>query len=244
MKKNKRFIVILTLVLTLSCIISKPSYGVEIEKDKKTVYLTFDDGLSPAKTNEILKILEKNNVKATFFVIESNARENSGVIKKISKSGMSIMPHTDIHKYNKIYSSANSYFEDLKNCEDTILKLTGKTSCNFIRMPGGSDNTVASPSVLDEIKNNIISSNKYYIDWSVDTGATADFIKSCSRECGGLYKVEVVLVHDLQNKVTTIESLQNTIDFYREKGYEFKNLDNIEEGEINYLKEIKVINKK
>ena len=71
-----------------------------------------------------------------------------------------------------------------------------------------------------------------------------DFIESRIRECGGLYKVEVVLMHDLQNKVTTIKSLQNTIDFYKEKGYEFKNLDNIEECEINYLKDIKVINKK
>ena len=126
MKKNKVFLVIFTLVLILSCIISKPSYGAEIGKDKKTVYLTFDDGTSPALTNEIIKVLEKNNVKATFFVEGNNARTNSEVIKKINESGMSIMPHTDIHEYNKIYSSANSYFDDLKNCEDTILEFNWK----------------------------------------------------------------------------------------------------------------------
>ncbi|MBU3134743.1 polysaccharide deacetylase family protein [Clostridium gasigenes] len=247
MKKNKGFLVILTLVLILSCIISKPSYGAEIGKDKKTVYLTFDDGASPALTNEIIKILEKNNIKATFFVEGNNARTNSGVIKKINESGMSIIPHIDTHEYNKIYSSANSYFDDLKNCENTILSLTGKSNSKFIRIPGGSDNTIDSPNVLAEIKSNIINSNKYYIDWTVDTQTTQtniDFIESHIRECGGLYKVEVVLMHDLQNKVATVKSLQNTIDFYNEKGYEFKNLDNIEECEINYLKDIRVINKK
>lgn len=249
MKVNKKVIAIIILILILSCTISKPSYGAEMEKDKKTVYLTFDDGPSPGTTNEILKVLQKNNVKGTFFVIGKNARENSGVIKKITESGMSIMPHTDLHEYNKIYSCATSYFEDLKKCESTILDLTGKSNSKFIRMPGGSDNSIASPKVLNEIKKNIISSNKYYIDWSLDTGdtetsqVTVDFIESRIREYGGLYKVEVVLMHDLQNKVTTIESLQKTIDFYKERNYEFKILDNINNEEIDYLKDIRVINK-
>lgn len=248
-KLNTKFIAIIILILILSSIISKPSYCIEIEKDKKTVYLTFDDGPSPSTTNEILKVLEKNSVKATFFIIGKNARENSGVIKKMSESGMSVMPHTDLHEYNKIYSSTNNYFEDLKNCENTILTLTGKSDLKFIRMPGGSDNSVASESVLDEIKKNIISSNKYYIDWSLDIGDTdttqvsVDFIESRIREYGGLYKVEVVLMHDLQNKITTIESLQKTIDFYKDREYEFKTLDNIDSEEIYYLKKIRVINK-
>jgi len=249
MKKNK-YIAIIIVTLILSCITSKQAYGLEAIKGKKTVYLTFDDGPSPGTTNEIIKVLNKNNIKATFFIIGSKARENSGVIKKISDFGMCIMPHTDRHEYNKIYYSAKNYFDDLKNCEDTITNLTGKTNFEFVRMPGGSDNTVANSNVLDEIREKIITSNRYYIDWSVDTGdtetteTTIDFIESRVREYGGLYKVEVVLMHDLQNKITTIESLQNIIDFYKERGYEFKSLDNIEKSEIKYLKDIRVINKK
>lgn len=249
MKKNRSIFVII-LALILSCIISKQTYSVEGVKEKKSVYLTFDDGPSPGTTNEIIKILNENNIKATFFVIGSKSRENCEVIKKISDGGMSIMPHADRHEYNKIYYSTKNYFDDLKNCEDTITNLTGKTNFEFIRMPGGSDNTVASSNVLNEIREKIIRSNRYYIDWSLDTGdtettqATIDFIESRVREYGGLYKVEVVLMHDLQNKITTIKSLQNIIDFYKERGYEFKTLDNIEKSEIDYLKDIRVINKK
>lgn len=248
MKKNKK-IIIITLVLAICCIISTPSYGSEIERDKKTVYLTFDDGPSVGTTNEILKVLEENNLKATFFVIGSNSREHNGIIKKMNESKMSIMPHTDMHVYDKIYSSSKNYFDDLKSCENTITTLTGKTNFKFIRMPGGSDNDVATKEVLSEIKSSIINSDKYYIDWSLDTGdtettqASVDFIESRVREYGGLYKCEVVLMHDLRNKITTIESLQKIIDFYKERGYEFKTLDNIEQWEIDYLKEIRVINK-
>lgn len=249
MKKSSKFIAIIMLILTLWGIAIMPSYAIEMEKDKKTVYLTFDDGPSPGTTNEILKVLKNNNIKATFFVVGSNIRENKSVLNNINESGMSIMPHADIHDYNKIYSSSKTYFDDLRDCENTISSLTGKSNYKFIRMPGGSDNTVASKNVLTEIKSRIINSNKYYVDWSLDTGDTETtqaevaFIESRIREYGGLYKVEVVLMHDLQNKITTIEALQATIDFYKERDYEFKTLDNINNDEIEYLKDIRVINK-
>lgn len=249
MKKNK-YITIIILVLIFSSLSYKEVYSLEVSKEKKVVYLTFDDGLSPGITNEILNVLENNNVKATFFLIGNNSRANNEVIKKISNNEMSIMPHTDKQKYKNIYSSSKTYFDNLKNCEDTIFNITGKTNFNFIRMPGGSDNTIGSSTVLDEIRNKIINDGKYYIDWSLEIGGdertenTMDFIESRIRESGGLYKVEVVLMHDLKNKVNTIEALQKTIDFYKERDYEFKTLDNIDNSEIEYLKNIKVINKK
>lgn len=248
MKINK-YIYIITLVLMFSFINYEEVYSTEIVKGKKIVYITFDDGPSPGTTNEILNILKKNDTTATFFVVGSKMRENTEVIKKINDSGMSIMPHTDKNIYNSLYYNSKSYFNDLKECEKTIYNLTGKNKFTFIRIPGGSCNTIAKEEVLDEIKNNIINDGKYYIDWSVDCGdsnevkSRVNFIESRLREYGGLYKVEVVLMNDFQNKLTTIGILQKTIDFYKERGYEFKNLDNIEQWEIDYLKSIDVINR-
>ena len=244
-----KFTFIIIIVLISNFIISKEVFSLQRENEGKIVYLTFDDLSSPSITNEILKVLEKNNVKATFFIMGSKVRDNPEVIKKINDNGMSIMPHIYMHDYNHIYDSCESYLQDLKNCEESIKSLTGKTNFNFIRMPGGSDNTIAKSDVLDEFRSEIINKNKYYIDYSVDIGDTqttentVDFIESRIREYGGLYKVEVVLMHDLQNKLLTIQGLQKTIDFYKERGYDFKNLDNIEKWEIDYLKNIKVINK-
>ncbi|MGL5353852.1 MAG: polysaccharide deacetylase family protein [Clostridium sp.] len=250
MKKSRKIIGIITLVLTLSCTVSKPSYGEALVREKKTVYLTFDDGPSTGTTNNIIDVLNENNIKATFFIIGLNARRNVEIIKRINENGMSIMPHADKHEYNTIYSSKSRYFEDLTKCEDTITRLTGKSNFNFVRMPGGSDNDIARGGILNEIKEQIVNDNRYYIDWSLDIGDTdsahvsVESIESRVRDQGALYRVEVLLMHDMQNKLTTTQSLQSTIDFYKERGYEFKTLDNIDASEIEYLKEIRVINKK
>ena len=50
-------------------------------------------------------------------------------------------------------------------------------------------------------------------------------------------------MHDLGDKYATVESLQGIIDFYKEKGYRFKSLNEIEDWEIQYLKDINVLNK-
>ncbi|CDG02142.1 polysaccharide deacetylase family protein [Clostridium chauvoei] len=216
---------------------------------KKVVYLTFDDGPNENITKEIVNILESNNIKGSFFLIGDNANNNKGLVKLLKEKNMTIMPHTNIHKYNEIYSSTDEYFNDLNKCEETISNIIGKRDFKFIRMPGGSDNTIGNEQIMTEIKNRIKSENRYYIDWSVDSGDTEEqgvsvnFIDSRIKEYGGLYPVEVVLMHDISGKETTIAALQNTINFYKEKGYKFKSLDEIEDDDIEYLKKIKVINK-
>ncbi|WP_459830686.1 polysaccharide deacetylase family protein [Clostridium carnis] len=219
------------------------------QENKKVVYLTFDDGPSPGITKEISQVLLKNNVKGTFFVVGSNVRLFPKVIKELKNNGMSIMPHTDIHEYKNIYSSKDEYFKDLNNCIETIESVIGNGKLMFVRMPGGSDNNIADRKILDSIRETLKEEGIYNIDWSVDSGdsegynCTVELINSHIREYGGLYKVEVVLMHDLGNKQTTVDSLQNVIDFYKRKGYEFKTLDNIDEWEIEYLEKIHVLNK-
>ena len=64
---------------------------------KKVVFLTFDDGTSKTNTPEILRILDENNVKATFFLTGSNI-ENGGekakeLIKEEFDKGHAIANH-------------------------------------------------------------------------------------------------------------------------------------------------------
>ncbi|MGL5379304.1 polysaccharide deacetylase family protein [Clostridium sp.] len=222
---------------------------VKANEKNKTIYLTFDDGPTPCITRTICNVLNKNNVKASFFIVGNNARKNPELLKLLNDGGMCIMPHSDMHVYENIYSSSDAYFNDLHACEKTIKDIVGKSEFKFIRMPGGADNSVGDINVINDIRNGIVNSGKYYIDWSVDSGdteytdASIDFIESRVREYGGLYDVEVLLMHDLSGKETSIVALQWVIDFYKERGYEFKTLDNINEEEISYLKKIKVVNK-
>ena len=64
---------------------------------QKTVALTFDDGPSPLYTPQILAILKKNNIKATFFVVGVNAKKYPDLLKQIHEEGHVIASHSLTH---------------------------------------------------------------------------------------------------------------------------------------------------
>lgn len=219
------------------------------EKINKTVYLTFDDGPSINVTKDILKILKENNIRGTFFVVGDSVNLYPHLIKELNEDKMCIMPHCNIHDYKGIYKNEDNYFEDLNKCKENINAIIGNKKMNFIRMPGGSDNEICSDEVLSKIKGKILNDGENYIDWTIAVGDAENFevsvelIKSRVRDEGGLYNVEVVLMHDSGVKKSTVEALQDIINIYKERGYTFKALDEIEPWEIEYLKEINVLNK-
>lgn len=240
------FEIILILLINANHIKVSAQY---LDNVSKTVYLTFDDGPSINITKDIIKILNDNNIKGTFFIVGDSANIYPFLLNELEESRMCIMPHCNIHDYNIIYKSEHDYFKDLEKCKENINNILGSKKMNFIRMPGGSDNQTCSKEVLSNIKEKIIQNGYNYIDWTIAVGDTetievsADFLKSRVRDEGCLYDVEVVLMHDLGRKKVTVEALQDIINTYTERGYKFKTLDEIENWEIQYLKEINVINK-
>lgn len=193
----------------------KPSAG-------KTVYLTFDDGPSQY-TPEILNVLDKYGVKATFFVV--NGKYN-GTMKKIVDRGHQIGLHTYTHNYEKVYASDSAYFADLQKIHDVVLKETG-VDTKIIRFPGGSSNTVSkkySKGIMSRVTKAVGEKGYVYFDWNCTNGdaegaATvqkqleycAKFPKSASRI--------IVLMHD--TKKTTLEALPKIIEYYQSCGMTF-----------------------
>ena len=90
----------------------------KIPKNGKVVYLTFDDGPG-SYTESILNVLNKYNVKATFFVTNQFSSYQD-LIKKEYQSGHSIGVHTFSHNYGKIYESVDNYVNDFDNMNKII----------------------------------------------------------------------------------------------------------------------------
>ncbi|MBR4956072.1 MAG: polysaccharide deacetylase family protein, partial [Clostridia bacterium] len=65
----------------------------------KTVYLTFDDGPSD-RTDEILEILDRYNIKATFFVMPRKTDACYKRLRAIVEAGHTIGVHTYSHDYS------------------------------------------------------------------------------------------------------------------------------------------------
>lgn len=249
----RRTIKLIVLFLVFNVILVNCPKNVQAGESykKKIVYLTFDDGPSFSNTDHILDVLCKNNIKATFCVVGSNVVANKGTTRRLNKMGMGIIPHCNCHEYDTLYLSLESYMNDLKECKNNINRIIGENrEYKMVRMPGGSANKVCADSIREKIKSAIKNNNMYYIDWNLDCGDTnanivnKSIIENNILDSAGKMQIEVVLMHDLENKTTTAEALQNIINKYKELGYQFKIIDDMEQWEINYLINCNVINRK
>lgn len=189
------------------------------EKGIKVVYLTFDDGPT-FNTTEILKILKRNNVKATFFVIG----QNTDMYKDIVDEGHAIAIHTYTHNYKEVYASTESFFKDLYRLRDAIKEKTG-VDPKVTRFPGGSSTTRASKALKKDIINRLTKEGYVYQDWNCDsTDASGNGVPAetlIKRSTCDVREVNL-LMHDSAAKATTVQALQGIIDNYKSKGYIFE----------------------
>lgn len=202
----------------------------EPAKDKeKTIYLTFDDGPSQY-TPEILDILDKYGVKATFFVINTNYNQ---YMKDIVDRGHTIALHSYSHDYKKIYSSETAYYNDLQAISDVVYKETGVRT-DIIRFPGGGSNTIsrkASEGIMSKLTKGVQEKGYYYFDWNVSSGdadgnniAVEKLTEKC-KKVPTYTNTIIVLMHDTKMKRTTVDALPTIIENYKEMGYKFSAID-------------------
>ena len=193
----------------------------------KVVYLTFDDGPSQY-TGELLDILARYNVKATFFVTGINSNY-SYYIGEAYKQGHSIALHTMSHNYSSVYSSVDAYFNDLNAINEVVKKQTGSYS-NLIRFPGGSSNTVSriTPGIMSQLSNMVTEKGYKYFDWNVSSGDASSNIMSSDVYAQNIINglgngsYYIVLQHD--TNINSIRAVSTVIEYGLAHGYSFKAL--------------------
>lgn len=134
------------------------------DADTKIMYLTFDDGPSAESTEQILDILKERNIKATFFVIGENVRKHPEIARRIVEEGHTIGIHCDVHDYERLYESVDSYVADFEKAYDTVLSVTG-VEAKIFRFPGGSVNA-CNKDVCSDIIAEMEARGFVYFDWN------------------------------------------------------------------------------
>jgi len=112
------------------------------------VALTFDDGPAEPTTKDVLEILDKYSVKATFFVTGINALKHPEIIWEILSRGHSIGNHSFSHNPFLMLTSYNNIYREISSAEEVLLKIGAETLA--FRPPVGIVNPKLSP-ILDKL---------------------------------------------------------------------------------------------
>ncbi|WP_055669466.1 polysaccharide deacetylase family protein [Desnuesiella massiliensis] len=193
-----------------------------IKDGKKTVFLTFDDGPSANITPQILNILDKYNIKATFFVVGAMVEENKEILKRTYNSGHAIANHSYSHNYSKIYSNVDNFIYEVDKTDEALKKILGYNfNTRVFRFPGGSYGN------KKEFKEAINNKGMIYIDWNSlngdaeGQGLSKDRLINRFLETSSNYEKLVVLMHDAPGKQSTVDSLPSIIENLKQRGFEF-----------------------
>ena len=201
-----------------------------IQISRKIAYLTFDDGPS-VNTGEILDILKKYDIKATFFVVGRSDDNSKNLYKRIVKEGHAIGNHTYSHEYKTLYSSEKDFLSDFKKLEHHVYDITG-IKMDIMRFPGGSNTIIPNKYSDDKFMVRMIAKMLYdgyqYFDWNVDSRdakaakQNKDIIVSSVLKGVKNNNPAIILFHDSLPKTTTVEALPIIIEKLLEEGYVFK----------------------
>ncbi len=191
----------------------------------KTCYLTFDDGPSPV-TQSVLDVLDKYNIKATFFVVGNNVKAYPDLLVRMFEGGHSIGNHSYSHDYSSVYRGDLDFNDEVITTRNEInYALSGIYENYIFRFPGGS-----YEDYKQSYKSNLAEMGYEYIDWNALTGdgetiepdvktLMADLI---SHTDDGTKEDIVVLMHDAGAKQATADVLPQAIEYLIKRGYQFK----------------------
>lgn len=184
---------------------------------EKVVALTFDDYLGD-KVYPLLEVLDRNNVKATFFIIGNSVENNSQLVKAIVQQGHEIANHTWDH-FN-IHTLSDDEIRAQLISTQLVLQRYGGTKATSFRPPGGYYDSKIIRMAWEV--------GLYTVLWSINsTDADSEngpaVIKNTIIK--GIHPGAIVVMH--MNRESTIEALTGTIKALRSKGYNFVTVSEI-----------------
>ncbi len=198
---------------------AEPSSAAKNKQDR-VVYLSFDDG--PGNhTREVLDILHKEQVPATFFVLGEQAERYPELIRSMVEEGHALGNHTFNHQYEQLYSDFKVFWKQIKQTEDVLERITGFRP-NLVRAPGGTYGH------FDQSYFDLLQLGGYTVmDWNVDSGDSKrkgvpakEILKNSTKVPAGARSV-IVLMHDGGAHAETVKALPGIIKYYRDHGYRF-----------------------
>ncbi|WP_169713520.1 polysaccharide deacetylase family protein [Paludifilum halophilum] len=186
----------------------------------KKIALTFDDGPDKQYTGQILDILKREKVSATFFVIGRMARKHPDMLKRIVQEGHVLANHSWSHRYFPKLPM-NQVEREIEKTNRVVKKVTGK-EMTLIRPPYGA---------ADGVRKKIHDKGFMIVNWDVDTrdwrsGRTAEaVVKSVKKHAA---PGSIILLHSAGgSRDHTVQALPEVIAYLKKQGYSLVTVDDL-----------------
>jgi peptidoglycan/xylan/chitin deacetylase (PgdA/CDA1 family) len=191
----------------------------------KQIALTYDDGPNDPHTLELLDVLAKHNVRATFFMIGRFVRQRPDIALAVAQAGHLIGNHTFTHPL-LIFQSAAQTRAQLADCHQALEDSIGGHS-NLFRPPFGGRRP-ATLRIARELGLETVMWSVTGYDWNAPPAAVIEN-KVAKQMRGG----DVVLLHDGghralgRDRAQTVIASDNLIRRYADQGYQFVTVENM-----------------
>ncbi|MBR5266181.1 MAG: polysaccharide deacetylase family protein [Clostridia bacterium] len=179
--------------------------------DEKKLSISFDAAWGNEDTHQLIEILDRYNVKATFFIVGDWARKYPESVRELFDAGHEIMSHSDRHKH-MTQLSKEQIIADIETCGNEIEKITGVRPYLFRAPYGEYDNKVVG--TLREL-------GYYTIQWDVDSLDWKELgVQSIiDRVTGKVQNGSIVLFHNAAKY--TPDALPTILETLLDEGYSF-----------------------
>ncbi len=181
------------------------------------IAITFDDGPTPQITENLLNVLEKHNVKATFFMIGKNIENNKNIVKKVDAQGHIIGNHSYYHANMFDMQSSKKMLAEITKTNKLIKSIINKEPTIF-RPPFGITNPMLAKAVR--------KSKMHSIGWSLRSLDTIKTKNQTLKKIKSKVKNgDIILLHDNNNNI--IEITEEFINYTKNIGIEIVSLEHL-----------------
>ncbi|WP_067728709.1 delta-lactam-biosynthetic de-N-acetylase [Oceanobacillus damuensis] len=187
----------------------------------KNIYITFDNGYEQGHTEEILNVLKKESVPATFFVTGHYVKSEPELIKKMVDEGHIIGNHSYHHPDFTILSK-DAIQKELETLEAAVAEVSDQKEIKFLRPPRGvfNENTLRWANELGLIH---VFWSLAFTDWDVNKQKGSQY--AYDQIMAQMHPGAIILMHAVSSD--NAEALERIIQDLKKQGYAFKSLDDL-----------------
>jgi peptidoglycan/xylan/chitin deacetylase (PgdA/CDA1 family) len=193
------------------------------KRDPPAVYLTFDDGPNPTTTPDLLDVLEREQVQATFFLIDQHITDRTApIVRRMFASGHSVALHSRTRR--DMLRSPDAFARTLLTRADRIEQIAGSRPCRAFR-PHAGWRSWAMYDGLEKIDYRLIGWSWMLWDWNWFRKRTADAVVNRIRD--RISNGDIVVMHDgdesapLADQRHTVDATARLIPALRARGFAF-----------------------